>query len=55
MFVGGGCVVTRACGESPETIGSSLRLKASGGVEGGVRGDRLGTSGAEARDAEVNA
>ena len=53
--MGGGCVVLRACGESPETIGSSQGLEAGGGVEGGVRGDGLGTGGAGARDAEVNA
>jgi hypothetical protein len=31
-----GYIVTRACGESPKTVDSSLRLKAGGGVEGEV-------------------
>ena len=53
--VGGGCVVHRACGESPETIGSSSGLEAGGGVEYKVRGDGPRTGGTGARDAEVNA
>jgi hypothetical protein len=55
VSVGGGCVVPRACGESPETIGSSPGLEGGGGVEGGVRGDGPRTGGAGARDSEVNA
>ena len=54
VSAGGGSRVRRACTKSPETIGSSLGLEGSGGVEGWVPGNRLRTEGARGREGEVN-
>ena len=54
VSTGRGSRVRKVYTKSPETIGSSLGLEGSGGVEGWVPGNRLRTEGVRGREGEVN-